>query len=248
MTSSIINVKEAKTVSEGRGVTVHRLFPTNDFMKFDPFALFDEFIVEKPAGFPLHRHSGFEFITYMIEGSLKHRDSIGNEMTVNEGGAQRAITGTGIEHSEMPVSEGVNRGIQLWISLPRRFRERNPEYQIFEPDDLPIRTSQGLKAKIIAGEDSPLQTSIQIDFLDITLNEGKIYKGKIPDNYNTLLYILYGEIEIEGNAFTSNKAALLRAGSNLKAKMKTKSRFLYLSGKPLNEEYRVSGSSVIYIK
>jgi hypothetical protein len=110
-------------MSEGRGVRIKRLFPTGNFSSFDPFVLFNEFYVEKKAGFPMQRHAGFEFLTYMIQGSLVYEDSMGNRTEIPVGGVQHAITGKGIRHSEMPGGEGMNHGIQLLINLPQEDKD-----------------------------------------------------------------------------------------------------------------------------
>ena len=115
----VTEVKSAVEMSEGRGARVRRLFPTRGFSSFDPFVLFDEFYVEKPAGFPTHQHSGFEFITYMIEGVIVHEDSMDNRAEIPVGGIQHAITGNGIRHSEMPGMDGINHGIFIQLPLEK---------------------------------------------------------------------------------------------------------------------------------
>lgn len=245
MSSAVLRtIKKSLSTLEGRGAMVNRLFPTRELLHLDPFVLFDEFHVEKPAGFPMHHHSGFEFITYMLEGSFIHRDTMGNEEQISAGGAQWASTGRGISHSEMPGSEGVNHGIQLWINLPRSKKKMDPEYQLLPPSSLMMKEFEWGSARIIADEGSHLKTITPIDYLDISLEAGKIYEGPIPDNSNTLIYVLEGKIEVEGNPIAPHHAAILNPGGQLRAKMVEDTRFLYLSGKPIGEPIEIIGSTV----
>jgi hypothetical protein len=237
------DLKSAVEMREGRGARVRRLFPTGDFQSFDPFVLFDEFYVEKPAGFPMHRHSGFEFITYMIEGVIVHEDSLDNRAEIPVGGIQHAITGKGIRHSEMPGTDGMNQGIQLWVNLPKVMKGTEPTYEIFSPDDLKKESFEGGKA-IFISEDSDLVVSTPVDYLDLELEFGKIYKGKIPEDFNTLIYVLKGKLKIGDINVKPHQAAILNPGKELIAEMMEDSRFIYLSGKPLEEEIKLRGSQV----
>ncbi len=122
---------------EGRGARVQRVFPTQLTGYQDPFVLLDDFAVAEPAGFPDHPHRGFEAFTYMIEGGFHHKDNLGNDSVVETGGTQRFTAGKGARHSEMPGSGGVNRGLQLWINLPRSLKKMEPEYEPIHGDDIP---------------------------------------------------------------------------------------------------------------
>jgi hypothetical protein len=237
------DVKSAVEMSEGRGARVRRLFPTADFQSFDPFILFDEFYVEKPAGFPMHLHSGFEFITYMIEGIIVHEDSLDNRAEVPVGGIQHAITGKGIRHSEMPGTDGMNHGIQLWVNLPKEMKKTDPTYEILSSEDLRKKSFDGGEATFIS-EDIDLVSSTPVDYLDINLESGKIYKGKTPEDFNTLIYVLKGNLKIGDITVNQHQAAVLDPGNELRAVMMEDSRFIYLSGKPLKEEIRLRGSQV----
>ena len=239
----VTEVKSAVEMSEGRGARVRRLFPTRGFSSFDPFVLFDEFYVEKPAGFPTHQHSGFEFITYMIEGVIVHEDSMENRAEIPVGGIQHAITGNGIRHSEMPGTDGINHGIQLWVNLPQDMKDTEPTYEILSPDELKKKSFEGGEA-IFISEDTDLISSTPVDYLDIKLESEKIYKGKIPEDFNTLIYVLKGKLNIGDVIVKPHQAAILNPGKELRAEMLEDSRFVYLSGKPLDEEIRLRGSQV----
>lgn len=123
-------IQSAVEMSEGDGVNVNRLFPvTRERMNFDPFVLWDNFNIGPDRGFPTHPHRGFEAITYMFSGSIEHKDNLGNHSTVTAGGAQRFTAGRGIEHSEMPDSDIMSNGIQLWINLAKDLKQIDPDYQ-----------------------------------------------------------------------------------------------------------------------
>ena len=119
----------ARWTKEGRGATVRRIFPGPDIRHLDPFVLLDDFGVRRPAGFPMHPHRGFEAFTYMIEGAFFHKDNLGNESEIFAGGTQRFTSGKGAWHSEMPSTDGRNRGLQLWVNLPRRLKPMPPDYE-----------------------------------------------------------------------------------------------------------------------
>ena len=133
---------EAVETAEGAGAIVKRVFPTGQLKHFDPFPLLDEFNIEPPAGFPEHPHGGFEAVTYMLQGGFHHTDNLGNDSTVMAGGAQRFTAGKPIMHSELPGTEGSNRGLQLWIRLPTKLRDLEPTYQQVDPKDIPERDTE----------------------------------------------------------------------------------------------------------
>lgn len=244
MSQGIVSgVKRSIEVAEGRGARVKRLFPTSGFSSFDPFVLFDEFYVEKPAGFLIHTHAGFEFITYMIEGSLIHEDSLGNRAEIPVGGVQHATTGKGMRHSEMPGTDGMNHGIQLWINLPQKMKNAEPSYDVLLPNELRKKGFDGGHATFIS-ENTDLISYTSVDYLDISIESGKIYKGKIQADHNTLIYLLEGKVEIDDTIIEAYEAAILNPGSDLSAKMLADTRFIYLSGKPLKEDIRLRGSRV----
>ena len=238
-----VQVKRSVEVAEGRGARVRRLFPTRSFDSLDPFVLFDEFYVEKPAGFPAHSHAGFEFITYMIEGSMVHEDSMGNREEIPAGGVQHAVTGSGINHSELPGGEGLNHGIQLWINLPRSRKNERPSYTMLQPHKLRRESFEWGSATFIVDEHM-LTLSTPVDYLDVRIQKGKVYKGTVNAGYSSLIYVLWGEMEVGEATVKPHEAAVLQPGMSLRARMLADTRFVYLSGKPLGEPIRVRGSRV----
>ncbi len=142
---------KAVHTQEGDNAEVNRLFPLpGRLMHYDPFVLWDEFTVQPGAGFPTHPHRGFEAITYVFSGEMQHADNLGNTSTVGPGGAQRFTAGRGIEHSEMPGETQATRGIQLWINLPQRLKQLDPDYQEVPASRLVIFPDMILKAVISA--------------------------------------------------------------------------------------------------
>ena len=128
-----IRLQPAATVPEGDGVLVKRLMPVHGLLNLDPFVLWDHFDIAA-GGFPDHPHRGFEAITYLFEGGMKHADNLGNRGTVHAGGAQRFTAGSGIVHSEFP--DGHAAGIQLWINLPRRLKGIDADYQQLQANEI----------------------------------------------------------------------------------------------------------------
>ncbi|MFQ5586240.1 MAG: pirin family protein, partial [Thermodesulfobacteriota bacterium] len=147
-----VQVRHAVEMKEGNGADVKRLMPVPGFMNYDPFVLWDHFDVRPDAGFPDHPHRGFEAITYVFEGSMNHKDNLGNESTVTRGGAQRFTAGKGIVHSEMPSPEGHTRGIQLWINLPARLKTIQPAYQQVDAHDMQEQVIDKGTLRVITGE------------------------------------------------------------------------------------------------
>ena len=243
MSNIIRSIYSAVEMGEGKGATVRRLFPQGGFRSFDPFVLFDEFYVEKPSGFPMHTHAGFEFITYMIDGVIVHEDSMGNRAEIPVGGVQHAVTGSGIRHSEMPGGEDLCHGLQVWVNLPKDMKNAEPSYDVLSPDQLKTEYFEGGEATFIS-EETSLVKSTPVDYVDIKLESGKIYKGGIPEDYNTLIYVLKGSIKIGDRTIEPHQAAVLVPGSELRAEIFEDSRFVFLSGKPLDEEIRLRGSKV----
>ena len=148
----------ARPTSDGAGVRLKRSIGTDMLSELDPFLLLDNFGTENPedyiAGFPDHPHRGFETVTYMIQGRMRHKDSSGAEGLLRPGGVQWMTAGRGIIHSEMPEqTNGEMSGFQLWVNLPAAEKMCMPCYQDFEPDDVPlVKPTDGVEVRVIAGE------------------------------------------------------------------------------------------------
>ena len=220
---------------EGAGARVKRLFPTQHLSHYDPFVLLDEFFVDPSTGFPPHTHRGFEAITYMLEGSFRHEDNMGNDTEVFPGGAQRFTAGQGITHSEMPGKEKINHGFQLWINLPKRLKGIEPGYQQVNPEQIPETTVEGRKIRTIVGEGSPVELLTPVIYLDIILDEKARYAVNTPDEFVGFIYVFQGALKTGETNIKTGEALFLKEGERLTVQSEALSRFLVLTGKPHGE-------------
>jgi hypothetical protein len=243
-------LKRAISIPEGEGAQVKRLFPTSKLENIDPFVLLDEFYAEPPAGFPEHPHRGFEVVTYMLEGAFVHRDSEGNQATVNEGGVQRITTGKGIVHSEMPGAKGMSHGLQLWVNLPSRLKGINPSYQNILAEDLPHKDDEGLSIRTIVGQGSPVKLQTQVTYMDIKIGKSKIASQKISPGFNGFAYVLEGRLNLsskgscQSTPVEAHQAAVFNPGVEFSYYSDGKARFVLITGKPIGEPIKLVGSFV----
>ena len=195
---------KALTVPEGDGVVVKRLMPVHGLMNYDPFVLLDHFNINS-GGFPDHPHRGFEAITYMLDGGMQHADNLGNRSTVKGGGLQRFTAGRGLIHSEMP--EGKAHGFQLWINLPKSLKKMEPSYQQVDAVDIPKDTNDGVVVKTMVGEGSPTKLQTPVLYLDVSIKKASLYQKQIPDNFRGFVYVIEGELKLNGELFVAGDAA-----------------------------------------
>jgi len=181
---------------EGRGARVQRVFPTHLTTYQDPFVLLDDFAVAEPAGFPDHPHRGFEAFTYMIDGGFHHKDNLGNDSVVEAGGTQRFTSGRGARHSEMPAGGGVNRGLQLWINLPRALKKMEPEYEAIHGNDVPENGAGGAVVRTIVGPQSPVKLRTAVKYLHLRMPQGARFGDEISDDHSSLVYVAEGHVRI----------------------------------------------------
>ncbi|MFO8025970.1 pirin family protein [Thiohalophilus sp.] len=236
MSSQSIFVTDALLMQEGDGAEVQRLFPIpRRMMHYDPFVLWDHFTIEPGNGFPTHPHRGFEAITYMFNGSMEHKDNLGNQSTVMAGGAQRFTAGRGIEHSEMPSSQGQSSGIQLWINLPQRLKQIDPGYQQVDSEVLPVRQVDDARVRVIVGEPSSLKIKTDMRYYDVRLPAGGQYVEPVPDGFRGLLYVMEGAVEVNGQSLQAGQALFFELLSELAMKGQQESRFMLVIGQPHEE-------------
>jgi len=228
----MIRIQQAITVPEGDGVTVKRLMPVHGMRNFDPFVLWDHFDIES-GGFPDHPHRGFEAITYLFAGGMRHKDNLGNEGTIHAGGAQRFTAGRGIVHSEFP--DGHAAGIQIWINLPKRLKQIEPEYQQLQADDIPEQEDDGAVTRTIVGEGSPLRLHTSVQYLDIQLATGTQIRRKLPADYRGLVYAVEGSGIVNGQDIRTGMAAYFEAEMNIILSSQTGGRFMLAAGIPHDE-------------
>ncbi|WP_420549867.1 pirin family protein [Curvivirga sp.] len=249
--------------SDGDGVKLTRVIGTPKLDMLDPFLMLDAFGSDSPqdylGGFPAHPHRGFETVTYILNGRMRHKDNAGHEGVIEEGDVQWMSAGRGIIHSEMPEQEqGLLKGFQLWINLPAVQKMSDPRYQEYVSEDLPIETNEaGSHIKVIAGEtDQNTKGPIEAEatapiYFDINLKAGDHFTQSIPKGHNTALYIIEGDLFVgtKETLVKEDQLAILKDGDTISVKaMGQDARFLLLAGKPLNEPVARGGPFVMNTK
>ncbi len=246
-------------VMDGAGVRINRVLTQSLQRRLDPFLMLDAFGSDKPgdyiAGFPEHPHRGFETITYMLKGSMRHRDSAGNEGLITDGGVQWMTAGRGVAHSEMPEqSEGLMQGFQLWLNLPARDKMMAPWYRDIPAAELPrFVTPQGVTVQVIAGESHGVKGAVQREgteplYLDLDLPAGAVFEQELPASHNAFFYVYSGEVTLDGAAVGQAKMAIFdnAPGSDgLRIVARLASRLIVIAGRPLNEPIAQHGPFVM---
>jgi hypothetical protein len=233
-------------VTEGAGVTVHRSIGTPALKNLDPFLMLDHFGSDDPdeyiAGFPDHPHRGFITLTYMLDGHMEHRDSMGNRGDLKAGGAQWMKAASGVIHSEMPKqTNGLMRGFQLWINLPAREKMSDPAYQEFSAAAIPEVAQDGARVRVLGGEfggsrgviDDPVTDVL---YLDVALAAGAGFELPLDDARNAFVYVFEGSARLAGEALTQHTLAVLGSGDTVEiAAGEAGARFILVAGRPLGE-------------
>jgi redox-sensitive bicupin YhaK (pirin superfamily) len=233
----------ARPAMDGDGATLHRVFPGPTLRHLDPFVILDDFDVRRPAGFPEHPHRGFEAFTYMLEGKFHHRDSMGNDSVIGPGGTQRFTSGRGARHSEMPGTDGPNRGLQLWVNLPQRLKKIEPSYAGIDGDEMPRFEGAGHVLREVVGPRSPVVLETEVEYFDVELFADASFSHVVPVGHNALIYVLGGEIELLGERLVHRDGLLPSAGA-ITINATRPSRVLWLSGRPHGEPIHQRGPFV----
>ncbi len=252
----VIEVIDPIYVMEGAGVRLRRSIATQKLDYLDPFLLFDHFGSDDPqdylAGFPMHPHRGIETVTYLLDGLVNHRDSMGNSGTLTKDDVQWMTSGSGIIHEEMPKPDrGKMEGFQLWVNLPSKLKMTTPRYQEVKSSQIPeIRLENGVMVKIIAGEMGGVKgavTEIFADpiYLDVNMPMKSYFEQPIKRGHTVFAYVIegegiFGEFDEEsskrGTMVLSTELLIFGEGDYVKVKTdQNPVRFLLISGKPLNE-------------
>jgi len=253
------HVVAGQPTSDGAGVKLTRVLTQHLQRRLDPFLMLDAFGTDNPqdyiAGFPDHPHRGFETVTYMIDGRMRHRDSAGNEGLLQAGGVQWMTAGRGVVHSELPEQEeGRMEGFQLWLNLPARDKMRAPWYRDFQASDIPeVTTAEGVKVRVIAGESHGVKGAMQREvteplYLDLELPAGAAFSQPLPADHNAFVYVFRGALEIEGTEVPVQRMAILKNGADadrLVLRAKEATRALVIAGKPLGEPIAQYGPFVM---
>ena len=257
----VVRTLRGMPASDGAGVKLTRVIGTPQLPDLDPFLLLDEFGTDRAedylAGFPEHPHRGFETVTYMLDGRMRHRDNHGNEGLLVPGSVQWMTAGRGLVHSEMPEQqEGRMRGFQLWVNLPAREKMTAPRYQEFAPDQLPVLTpADGVTVKVIAGSvdgvAGPIsQPATDPLYLDIALAPGARWQYALPEGHNAFAYAFEGAATVgegeDARPLATQELALLGGGADLRlAAGADGARLILVAGRPLREPVARHGPFVM---
>mgnify|MGYP002635498614 CR=1 FL=1 len=248
--------------TDGAGVELVRVIGQPALMELDPFLLLDCFRSDVPddyiAGFPPHPHRGFETVTYLLNGRMRHKDNAGNEGVIEPGGIQWMTAGRGIVHSEMPEQEnGLLEGFQLWVNLPATHKMSSPAYQEYDADHIPLETRPGTRIKVIVGETSegntgpvsqPLTRPL---YLDIQLEANTRFVEPLPATHNAFIYVIEGILRIEDIQGDSvevapDQLAVLSEGLSVALEStENPARFLLIAGQPIGEPIARAGPFVM---
>jgi quercetin 2,3-dioxygenase len=259
---TIEHVITGMETSDGAGVKLTRVLTQNLQKRLDPFLMLDNFHSDDPddyiAGFPDHPHRGFETVTYMIAGRMRHRDSGGHEGLLQNGGVQWMTAGRGIIHSEMPEQEdGVMEGFQLWLNLPARRKMIPAWYRDIPKEEIPeYMTAEGVSVRVIAGTSNGVAGAMTREdteplYIDIDLPAGSSFATMIPAMNNAFIYVYRGAITISGKTLDENRMGILANspqadGVTLSAAAPAKA--ILISGKPLGEPIVQHGPFVMNSK
>ncbi len=252
----IVRVVSGMPTQDGAGVKLTRLIGTPQLSNVDPFLMLDAFGSDNPndyiAGFPEHPHRGFETVTYMIEGSMRHRDNHGGEGLITDGGVQWMTAGRGVAHSEMPAqTNGRMFGFQLWINLPANEKMRPPWYADIPGSAIPPLNVDGATVKLIAGEwnghKGPGPERVTAPFIaDVTLPAEGAADAPIPEGHAGFVYVFEGALQVASTSISTGHIAVLSDGGTLQARAGTNgARFLVVAGKPLREPVAKYGPFVM---
>ncbi|MEI6898447.1 MAG: pirin family protein [Bacteroidota bacterium] len=256
----ITRLLQGQKTSDGAGVSLLRVFGYYEKELFDPFLLLDFFGSDHPddymAGFPWHPHRGIETVTYMIEGSVEHGDSMGNTGVINSGGIQWMTAGSGIIHQEMPKRyDGKMHGFQLWVNLPASKKMMQPRYQDIQPESVPVITLEnGVVVKVLAGEfngeKGPVKDIMADPFyLDVSMPKESFFNLDINPDHTVFAFVFQGEGHFDPEYVKSIKVGqLVKLTRGDFVGITTKDhpvRFILVSGEPLGQPIAWHGPIVM---
>ena len=254
---SVERLVRGRATSDGAGVRLTRVLTQDLQRRLDPFLMLDAFRNDNPddyiGGFPDHPHRGFETVTYMIAGCMRHHDSAGNEGRLGPGGAQWMTAGSGLIHSELPEQEaGLMEGFQLWLNLPAKNKMIAPSYRDIPPAAIPeFTTADGVRVRVIAGCSQGVAGAVERPdteplYLDIHLPAGSRFAQPLDPAHNAFTYTYRGSVRIAGSEVPDQQMALLaNDGSGVLIEADTASRVLLIAGRPLNEAIAQYGPFVM---
>lgn len=246
---SIDRLIEGRATSDGAGVKLTRVLTGTLQRRLDPFLMLDAFGSDNPddyiAGFPDHPHRGFETVTYMLAGRMRHRDSAGHEGLLGDGGVQWMVAGRGVIHSEIPEQEdGVMEGFQLWLNLPAQNKMAEPWYKDFPSAAIPeYVTGENVTVRVIAGTSNGVTGAVTREitepvYLDIHLPAGAEFSTALPATHNAFIYVYRGAVDVGGVRVEAQRMGVLSntpGSDGVTLTSTTASRLILVAGKPLRE-------------
>ena len=254
-TREISNIIEPQLVIEGAGVLLRRSIAPNRTNLYDPFLLFDHFAFNNPiegpiSGFPMHPHRGIETVTYMLEGSVHHRDSLGNAGLIGPGDVQWMTSGRGIMHEEMPrrSPQGNVFGFQLWVNLPAARKMDIPRYQEVNAAEIPMAEMGDAEVRVVAGEVNGVRgpvTEIAAKpvYMDVRLKPGAEFVQAVPGGHTAVAYVYQGKgsfgssADGKGESVEAVRMVVFEDGDEVRARAAQDApmRFMLMAGKPFKE-------------
>jgi hypothetical protein len=262
----VSRVVRGQPATDGAGVQLTRVIAQPALPMLDPFLLLDAFRSDRPddyiAGFPPHPHRGFETVTYLLAGRMRHKDSAGHEGVIEPGGVQWMTAARGIVHSEMPEQQaGLLEGFQLWVNLPAEHKMDPPAYQEHGADEIPVETRDGdVRVRVIAGETAHstqgpvVQPLTEPLYLDVELPPGARFGEALPAAHNAFVYVIAGTLTIDDAdrvpvEMQRDELGVLSHGDGVTATAgDAGARFLLVAGRPLNEPVARGGPFVMNSK
>ncbi len=261
---SLERVVTGLATSDGAGVKLTRVLTHEHQQRLDPFLMLDHFGSDEAqdyiGGFPDHPHRGFETITYMLQGRMRHRDSQGHEGLLQNGDVQWMTAGRGLIHSEMPEQqEGKMEGFQLWLNLPSKLKMCEPRYQDIPHARLPqVDHGQGVRVTVIGGRvdgtDGPIQSEhTQPQFWDLHfLQNDAVFHQALTSDHHAFIYVYRGQVTVLGptapQTLATSRMGILSAGDCVRLQASTGSKVIVLAGKPLREPIAQYGPFVMNTK
>jgi redox-sensitive bicupin YhaK (pirin superfamily) len=256
---TVERVVAGQPTSDGAGVRLTRVLTQPLQRRLDPFLMLDAFRTDDPkdyiGGFPDHPHRGFETVTYMIAGRMRHRDSAGHEGLLSNGGVQWMTAGRGVIHSELPEQEdGRMEGFQLWLNLPAKDKMRAPWYRDIQSAEIPeLTTEDGMKVRVIAGRSHGVDGAMRREvteplYLDLEFPAGGRFAQAMPAGHNAFVYVYRGGLQIEGTHVPLQRMAILgndAASDGIVVQAPAPTRALLIAGRPLREPIAQYGPFVM---
>ncbi len=260
---SITRVIKGMPATDGAGVELTRVIGQPALSMLDPFLLLDAFRSDQPedyiAGFPPHPHRGFETVTYLLAGRMRHKDNAGHEGVIEAGGIQWMTAGRGIVHSEMPEQEnGLLEGFQLWVNLPAGHKMDAASYQEYPAGQIPLESREGnVEVRVITGTTSQGTTGPVVQpmteplYLDIRVPAGREFVETLPASHNAFIYVIEGPVSTTHEngqviQLVRDDLGILSDGDAIKLKAgENGARFLLIAGKPLGEPVARGGPFVM---